>query len=443
MHMKYLSLLVLCCLTISSLYGQSSQLGGTIDISFAKGQIRSQFILSNLPNQDRALSFMLHRDLSVKRILLNGQKIRFAKTKQECHDCNVYSISFEKTLAPTDRLQIETEGRFKTYKAGQNKRDYKGEIANNYGILRASEQAKWYPVIISKGKQLPAFLSKYPYTLDLQANCDCQSIYIGRGVPKPSGARFVSKSPGKDIMLIAGNYEWTEGEKAIFLNIADKPLIGRLDSLFSLVSTYYEALTQIDMPTKYVMANLPSDNANWGGFMTYPTIVSVRKSIGNRNLSAYLSHEVAHYLFGDVYQAEGNLFWFYLESFAEYFSFKFLLQHDPEAMRADYRRLRKNKDFVRLDQVKQINQVTSTARYLIGPFQLLAIEQRIGEEKMLELIASVFSKLPTSQDGYQTFIATLLEIGVDEETVADIETQLFHQFDPAFYDFVVDRLESK
>lgn len=441
--MKYLSLLVLFCLVLSASYSQSTQLGGTVDISFAKGQIKSQFVLSNLPNQDQDLSFMLHSDLNVKRVLLNDQKIEFAKTKQQCYDCTVYAISLGKTLEATDRLLIETEGRFKTYKPGQNKKDYKGKIANNYGILRASEQSKWYPVIISQGKNLPAFLRKYQYSLDLQANCDCQNIYIGRGVPKPSGSRFVSDNPSKDIMLIAGNYEWTEGEKAIFLNIKDQPLIDRLDSLFSSISTYYEALTQIEMPTKYVMAHLPSDNARWGGFMTYPTIVSVRKSMSNRNLSAYLSHEVSHYLFGDVYQAEGNLFWFYLESFAEYFSYKYLLQHDPAAMRADYRRLRKNKDFVRLDRVKQINQVTSTARYLIGPFQLLAIEQRIGEEKMLELIASVFSKLPTSQDGYQTFVATLLEIGIDEDIVADIETQLFHQFDPASYDFVADRLESK
>lgn len=441
--MKYLTSLVLFCLTFSLIHGQSSQLGGTVDISFAKGQIKSQFILSNLPKQDQALSFMLHSDLSVKRILLNDQKISFVKTKQKCHDCTVYSISFDNALKTADRLQIETEGRFKTYKAGQHKNDYKGRIANNYGILRASEQAKWYPVIISQGKKLPAFLRKYPYTLDLQANCDCQSIYIGRGIPKPSGARFVSKNPSKDIMLIAGNYEWTEGEKAIFLNIKDKALRDRLDSLFSSISMYYEAMTKIDMPTKYVMANLPSDNAKWGGFMTYPTIVSVRKSMGNRNLSAYLSHEVAHYLFGDVYQAEGNLFWFYLESFAEYFSYKYLLQHDPAAMRGDYRRMRKSKDFVRLDQVKQINQVTSAARYLIGPFQLLAIEQRIGEEKMLEMIASVFPKLETSEDGYQTLIATLLEIGIKEETVAEIEQQLFQQFDPASYDFVADKLESK
>ncbi len=441
--MKYLSLLALFCLALSALYSQSTQLGGTVDISFAKGQIKSQFVLSNLPNQDEALSFMLHSDLSVKRILLNDQKIEFAKTKQQCYDCTVYAISSVKTFEAADRLLIETEGRFKTYKAGQNKKDYKGKIANNYGILRASEQAKWYPVIISQGKKLPAFLRKYPYTLDLQANCDCKSIYIGRGAPKPSGARFVSNNPSKDIMLIAGNYEWTEGKKAIFLNITDQPLIDRLDSLFSSISEYYESITQIDMPTKYVMAHLPSDNARWGGFMTYPTIVSVRKSMSNRNLSAYLSHEVAHYLFGDVYQAEGNLFWFYLESFAEYFSYKYLLQHDPAGMRGDYRRMRKSKEFVRLDQVKQINQVTSTARYLIGPFQLLAIEQRIGEEKMLELIASVFPKLETSEDGYQTLVATLLEIGVEEKTVAEIEEQLFQQFDPASYDFVADRLEAK
>lgn len=441
--MRNLSLLALLCWVMTPLYGQSTQLGGTIDISFAKGQLNSQFVLSNLPNDYLALSFMLNSDLSVKRVAINDQKVTFKKTKENCYDCTVYAVVFDHALQPTDRLIIETEGRFKTYKAGQNKKDYKGEIANNYGILRASEQAKWYPVIISKGKNLPTFLRKYPYTLDLEATCDCRSIYIGRGAPQASGSRFMSESPSKDIMLIAGDYDWVEGKKAIFVNIKDQTLIAKLDDLFSSISAYYEALTKIDMPTKYVMAHLPSDNSRWGGFMTYPTIVSVRKSMGNRNLTAYLSHEVAHYLFGDVYQAEGNLFWFYLESFAEYFSYKYLLQHDPAAMRGDYRRLKKQNELVRLDQVKSFNEVNSTARYLIGPFQLLAMERRIGEENMLKFIATVFPKLATSKDGYQALIDALTEIGVKEETITSIETELFHQFDPASYNFVEDKLQAK
>lgn len=441
--MKYLSLLTWLCWVVLPSYGQSTHLGGTVDISFEQGRLESQFVLTNLPPEDFTLSFMLHSDLAVERIALNDQKISFTKRKEDCYDCKVYSVDFQRRLKPSDRLQIDTEGKFKTFKAGQNKKDYKGNIANNYGILRASEQAKWYPVIISKGKNLPAFLRKYSYTFDLQANCDCKSIYIGRGVPQTSGARFISQEPSKDIMLIAGNYAWEEGEKAIFINLMDKALIARLDSLFSSISTYYEAYSKIKMPTKYVMAHLPSDNPRWGGFMTYPTIVSVRKSMGDRNLSAYLSHEVAHYLFGDVYQAEGNLFWFYLESFAEYFSYKYLMQHDPAAMQGDYRRLKKIKDFVRLDQVKEFSQVTNTARYLIGPFQLLALEHRMGEEKMLDLIATVFPKLKTSKDGYRALIDALAEIGLDENTIASVEAELFQHFDLASFDFVEDQLQEK
>lgn len=441
--MKYLSLLTLLCWVMYPSYGQSTHLGGAVDISFEKGRLESEFVLTNLPQHDLSLSFMLHSDLTIKRISLNDQKISFTKTKEDCYDCKVYSIDFPKALEPTDRISIETGGKFKTFKPGQNKKDYKGNIVNNYGILRASEQAKWYPVIISKGKNLPAFLRKYSYTFDLRATCDCKSIYIGRGVPQASGGHFVSKESSKDIMLIAGDYEWKEGEKAIFINIMEEGLIARLDSLFSSISAYYEAYTKIDMPTKYVMAHLPSDHPRWGGFMTYPTIVNVQKSMGNRNLSAYLSHEVAHYLFGDVYQAEGNLFWFYLESFAEYFSYKYLLQHDPAAMRGDYRRLKSIKDFVRLDQVTKFSQVTSTARYIIGPFQLLALEHRIGEDRMLDLIAAVFPKLKTSDDGYRALIDSLKEIGLEEDTIASIEAELFHHFDPLSYDFVETQLQKK
>lgn len=426
------------CLLITTLgAAQSTHLEGDVNISLNNRELNSDFWITNYAPEQMTISFMLNSDIKIKAVTLNTGKIATEKTKASCYDCHVYEVKLPRKLTLSDTIGIQTKGSFKSFKAGTNKKDYKGKIANNYGILRASEQAKWYPVLTSEEDNLPSFARKHAYTYSLKVNCaDCKGIYVGAGVPQKSGSLFVAKRATKDIMLIAGDISWTEGSNAIFINVADEKMRGKLDGLFSSIAAYYEKLTQIEMPTKYVLAHLPSDNKRWGGFMTYPTIVSVRKSFGNRGLAAYLSHEVAHYLFGDVYQAESNLFWFYLESFAEYFSYKYLLEHEPDAMHSDYKRFKNSQAFIRLDQVNTFNDVSGSYRYLIGPFQLLALEERIGEAKMLELIKTVYPKLATSKDGYKALIDSLAEIGIAKETIDEVEEKLFKAFHIEEYQFV-------
>lgn len=438
---KMLCMYFFALLTIG-LGAQSTHLAGDITISLKDGKLDSEFRMTNYAPDQMRLSFMLNSKIKVKKVRLNKEEVSVTKTKASCYDCQVYEVTLPRKLVLSDTIGIQTKGTFKNFKAGTHKSDYKGRIASNYGVLRASEQAKWYPVLTSEDDKLPSFARKYAYTYDLKVNCEeCKGIYVGAGLPQKSGGRFVSQRATKDIMLIAGDISWAEGENAIFINVPDEKMRKRLDSLFSSIIAYYQQLTGIEMPTKYVLASLPSDNKRWGGFMTYPTIVSVRKKMGDRGLASYLSHEVAHYLFGDVYRPEGNLFWFYLESFAEYYSFKYLLEHEPKAIKGSYRRLKKSEAFVRLDQVKQFSEVSGSYRYLIGPFQLLALEQQIGEAKMLALIKTVFPKLRSAENGYQAMMESLVEIGIEQEVIAKIETRLFKAFNVEEYQFVASRLE--
>lgn len=437
---KNLFICFFALLTIG-LVAQSTHLAGDINISLKDGKLDSEFWLTNYAPDQMSLSFMLNSKIKIKKVRLNNEEVSVTKTKASCYDCHVYEVSLPRKLVLSDTIGIETKGTFKNFKAGTHKSDYKGRIASNYGVLRASEQAKWYPVLTSDDDKLPSFARKYAYTYNLKVNCkECKGIYVGAGLPQKSGGRFVSQRATKDIMLIAGDISWAEGKNAIFINVPAEKMRKRLDSLFSSIVAYYQQLTGIEMPTKYVLASLPSDNKRWGGFMTYPTIVSVRKKIGDRGLSSYLSHEVAHYLFGDVYRPQGNLFWFYLESFAEYYSLKYLLEHEPKAIKGSYGRLKKSGAFVRLDQVKQFNEVSNSYRYLIGPFQLLALEEQIGEANMLALIKTVFPKLSSAENGYQALIESLTEIGLAPDRIAKIETRLFQSFYLEEYQFVESRL---
>lgn len=240
-------------------------------------------------------------------------------------------------------------------------------------------------------------------------------------------------------MLIAGNYEWKEGKNALFINMTDDAIINHIDSLFFEINSYYEGLTNIKMPAKFTYAHLPSDNTSWGAFLTYPTIVDVKKTLRVNGLEANLSHEIAHYLFGSVYKPESKLYWFYLESFAQYFSFKYLLENNPKLLKGRLAYL-SEKNFVRLDKVTGYAQINNTYRYNIGPIQLLAIEEKIGEAQMMRYIKEVFSNLDEKADGYAVLIQSLHNIGVEKSTVQAIENDLIKRFDLNDYNFIEQKI---
>ncbi len=423
-------------------YSQETKLLGDIRISLKEGTLDSDFYLTNLSTKGKTVRFMLNDGIKVESITIAGQKKRFRKSRKSitCWDCSFYTISLNGNLAPSDTILIKTKGKFESYQDGQNTKDYKGKIVSNYGILRASEQSKWYPIVISAQDKKPTFLKKHSYRYQLTSTChDCDYIYIGQGEPKASGSEFSSATPTEDIMLIAGNYTWKEGNNALFINMTDDAMINYIDSLFFEINSYFESLTNIKMPAKFTFAHLPSDNTSWGAFLTYPTIVDVKKDLRKYGLEVNLSHEIAHYLFGSVYKPESKLYWFYLESFAQYFSFKYLLEKNPKLLKGRLAYLNE-KNFVRLDKVTGYAQLNSTYRYNIGAFQLLAIEEKIGEAQMMRYIQEVFSNLDGKADGYAVLIQSLHKIGVEKSVIQSIEDDLIKRFDPNEYTFIEHRI---
>lgn len=294
-------------------------LGGTVHIDVEKSQLQSVFFLTNLASEQKELTFLLNDDLNVQSISYQGKPVAYKAKSNGCNDCVAYSLRKRLRLRPNDTLTIRTAGTYETYAPGTHRYDYKGRIANNYNILRASEQAKWYP-----------------------------------------------------------------------------------------------------------------------------TIVNTSQSIGTSRLPSYLSHEVAHYLFGGVFRPRSELFWFYLESFAEYLSYKYLLE-DPAAnqktMRREYERLLEGKNFVRLDEVNTFDDVNGRHRYTNGPFQLLALEQRIGEERMMAFVRAVFPKLEAGQKGYPAFVESLKEVGVSPADIERFEAEVIRGFNVESYGFVESLLE--
>lgn len=422
-------------------YAQEGRLIGDIKIGLKDGSLQTNFYITGITTLNNHLRFMLNDNIKIDYVRKGTTNLKYKKSSKGCMDCMTYTITLKESLTPTDTIFIKSKGRLKIYKSGKNEKDYKGKIAVNYGILRASEQSKWYPVIVDDAADIPFTLQKFRYNYLLKASCDeCDYIYIGHGSPKSSGSTFKTIEPTKDLMLIAGKYKYVEMENAIFINIEDEKVVEYLDSLFFKINNYFEGLTKIKMPAKFVFAHLPSDNKSWGGFMTYPTIVNVTSKIPSSGMESYLSHEVAHYLFGDTYRPQSRLYWFYLESFASYLSFKYLLNFNPSPLEGYYKKLKAATEFVQLNEVKYYSEITSYHRYYIGPFQLLAIEQQIGEQKMLSFINEVFSALSHNSDGYNTFIKSLKQVGVDDDQIRSIENNIIKKFDLSEYKFIESKI---
>lgn len=441
--MRYLFFLLVFIFSLKPCSAQHSSLSGKVTISMQQRSINSDFILTNVRSENQEVVFMINDQVKVKEATINGLKLAVKKIKEKCNDCTIYRLISENGFKETDEIKLLTTGKFKNYTKGDHKSDYKGKMVSNYGILRASEQAKWYPVLIDNTIDQPSFLRKYAYQYDISATCDdCKHVYVGGGTPGKSGKRFASSIPSNDIMLIAGDYNWVEKDNAVFINIKDPTLIKHIDDLFLDISTYYQKLVGFEMPSKFVFAHLPSDNTSWGGFMTYPTIVKVTKRITNKNLEPYLSHEIGHYLFGDVFKPSTKLYWFYLESFAEYISYKYMLATDPQLLQRDYNALGRNMNFVRLDKVTSHHQINGQHRYNTAPFQLLAIDRKIGEAKMVAFIKEVYSQLGESTDGYATFINSLKKVGVSNDIIKSIEEDIIQQFDIREYQFVEKLINS-
>ncbi len=429
---------------------QSADLEAKLTIEMESAQISGDFSISNYEAATTALRFVLNDKLKVNQLSLNGQNLSYEVIEEGCADCKFYDLKTPKKLTTSDILRIVIAGTFDRYEAGENVKDYKGKLVSNYNILRASEQSKWYPVIV-ENRELSSYVLKFPYRYAITTTCpDCKHIFIGKGEPQGKQGTFQSEEAEAAIMLIAGDYDWERTEQGIYLNMKEADIL-KMDSMIQSIRAYYSKLTSIPMGNEFILAHLPSDNPNWGGFVSYPAIVDVRKKAKTNN-AAFISHELAHFYFGDYYEPKSNLFWFYLESFAEYFSHKYMLAQDANAIERDFNNLRRIRlthyipfiksfkgnhfRFVKLAKVEHMNEVTGIHRYIMGSFQLLGMEHEIGEAKMMEFIPILFQNLKAEEHGYTTFINSLREVGVSEATIKTIEKKYFKRLKLKSYDFL-------
>ncbi len=429
----------------------SLQLNGNVEISIEEGYISFEFSITGFKEfNNKNITFSLNDIFNIESLLINGNKGDFKKSDLPCSDCHYYILPIvDNTI---QELKIKAKGTFD--KENNSKReDYKGLISYKNEILRASEQAKWYPIII-EDVNIPSYAQKQFYTYQLNVKCDdCKNVFVGSEEPQGQQGIFTENIPQDAILLIAGKYDFTSTPLGLYINMS-KENIDILESNIQSILNYYEKISGIGISKRIVYAHLPSNNSRWGGFVTFPAIVDVNQEPKTNRLH-FLSHELAHFYFGDIYQPKSNLFWFCLESFAEYYSYKYLLEHSPNLIQSDYKRLKKIRmaqmipffksikgyhfRIKKLKKIKKIQDITSIHRYSVGGFQLLGLEHEIGENKMQEFIPQFFKNLSHEKNGYRTLIQTLKEINISPEIITRVKKDYLNKLKFRKYNFVKEQ----
>lgn len=408
---------------------KSSHLEGQLNISLADESIEGVFTLSNLPVNTQTLSFKLNEHIKVKTIELNGDRIASSKVPQNCEDCLIYTVivGCEVVITPQSELRITTEGKIKKVDDPKEVKKYKGELVYSNGILRAGTRNKWYPEVMKRNSNAAEYLDPFNYTYAITANCeDCQSIYIGKGEPKPSGSLFENTRVEGDMILLAGNLNFQKGKYANYINVdADK--IPDLEERFARTRGYLENITQVDDPnSKIVYAQ--AESPIYGNEVVYNTVLNTTKNVNPNKIDITIEEDEAYYFLANAFKPEDNLDKMLLQSLAKYVKLKYIEESNPQ----QYEKLTSYVQGQAIASTQDTRESTNQPELqalLITPEQFLDMEKEIGKDKMAVFIQDVFKNLRSGKRSMQVLVDSMSGIENPSEYLEKIEQDFITQFE--------------
>ncbi|WP_316849498.1 M1 family aminopeptidase [Pedobacter agri] len=196
------------------------------------------------------------------------------------------------------------------------------------------------------------------------------------------------------------------------------------------MKAYFSKNLKIPYNTKNVfIEHEPVEKFNKGrswGFVAFPTIAFAGIKLGDmidnqkpqlKDSTDYpfIAHEIGHYYFGNVLQPNSTLFWFFLESTAEYLSVKASEEKFGKIFATKYFQDRskqlKNFKAKPLNTITDMNDISGTYRYSYGPFLLRGLEQIIGEKQMFKFLNTCLMAKTEATD-YSFFKRNALKSGI-------------------------------
>jgi len=434
------------------------KMSGDVFIDLEKGKISQNILVVNVLNTSDNPVFLLHKYLVIDSVLVNGQRVNFKKdTSRTYYMSNFYSLLPVSGLVAHDSLRFFLSGEFQVVNDTSAKYTFRSDhdMIESFSIFRANGLSAWHPVML-EANDIPVSemmkMKKINYSLRLSCN-EGKKIYAGTGKQPETHYQLlgIQNLP----VIIAGEFSFDKVGNSILINIdsAERKI---LTDESKKIIRYYEELTGVPFIADPVFAKVEMDfgSEKEFAFYSYPATVFVNKRGHTKvGTNMMVSHELAHYYFGNVYVPGTNLYWFFSESITEYFSLKYHISHKNYSVPAEkYQTLKMLKQktrspfrrningydchFVRLNRVKAIHEIHEIQRYFYSPFQLLGMEHEIGEANMMAFIKNVYPELGNTGNGYAAIVNTLHNIGIDRKIIKRIEHKYFKRLSLRDYRFL-------
>ncbi len=402
----------LFCLSVSARQETTPFLKGEVEIDMNRGLISCRFLLSAIPELGKSYQLLLNKGFNIKSISdSTGKMLKYEgyyNGKMRGEGLSYLPYSDHQPMENPGTLFIEYTGAFPVYDGSYNFTDFKGLIAFNGQTVRATDQAKWYPVIydVAKDRQL----EEVRYEIHLKVP-GAKTLFINGDLPKKGPEATFSAHKATAPLLFAGNYEVQETPNALFLNTHMKEeQLALFEQYIAEMKSYYSRQLKIpDVQKNVFIEHQPIEKFNKGrswGFVTYPVIAFAgtplsemidlnKKQLTDSTDYTFIAHEIAHYYFGNVLRPNGPLSWFFLESTAEYLSFKASEAKFGPSFVKNYLtkqtgNLQKFKG-IPLSEVIQAQQINSTYRYQYGPLLWRGLEQIAGEKAVFQTFRNMLA----------------------------------------------------
>ncbi|MFC3562519.1 M1 family aminopeptidase [Pedobacter jamesrossensis] len=433
--MKKILLLIAMAFTFNIVTAQIPHLSGKVEIVMSTGQISCDFTLTNIPDFGKDYQILLNKGFNIKAIKdsLNNTLSYdgFYNGKMRGEGLIYVPQKGNDVLTNPKKLRIVYTGAFPIYNDTLNFIDFKGLIAFNGKTMRATDQSKWYPIIydVKGDKQI----EQMTYNIEVISK-EAKMIFVNGDLPKPGPVANFKSTIAIAPLIFAGDYGVQKTSGALFLNTEmNNKQLNIFEQNIAEMKAYYFKSLEIPYHTKNVfIEHQPVEKFNKGrswGFVSFPTIAFAGIKLGDmidekhsklKDSTDYpfIAHEIGHYYFGNVLQPNSTLFWFFLESTAEYLSVKASEKKFGKDFATNYfqRKGKELKNFkaLPLNKVTDMNQISGTYRYSYGPFLLRGLEQIVGEKQMFKFLKTCLTAKNTPTD-YSFFKENALKSGITKK----------------------------
>ncbi|HVT40774.1 MAG TPA: hypothetical protein VHE78_17170 [Gemmatimonadaceae bacterium] len=435
-----LAISLLGILPLSVAAAQPPRLDGRLLVIPSEGILDGTMCLAHFEPR-RVLRFLLGAPLNVKHVRdSGGRSIPYEGdiAGRMIGEARGYVIRQPDALPAFSKVCVEYRGAVPVFDTNSATADWKGRIVAFRGTVRAAEQACWYPTLFDSTTTATEDEVTYRMTVRCPA---CRSIYVnGSAAVADTAGVFESATP-RSLLLYAGQISIRRTPVATFLGrAASDSTAAAFTSGIASIGGYYGGLLRIpyrETPALLSFESISQDcrhgQVNWQ-FVTWPTVTFsggldfgalVERDHGQARLPGglwgALSHEMGHYYFGTIRYPHGPLFWFALESTAEYLSLKSI-----GAMRGEVALAQRLVDYLpelaprypALAEIADKDEISTSFRYRFAPMALLGLEHRVGEPRVMAMLRALLSAPSTETADYPALVRAAATAGISPEDLS-------------------------